>query len=87
MKLKKILPCICSEDKINDGSGTFGMPVLSVYHAFGGGEYTYSIYCPVCGRGDRMETWKSDYYALKSWNELQESFRRPPVLFTDDVTE
>ena len=68
MKIDKILPCVCCDHEPNSGDSVYyGMPQLKVC---GGKPYTFfSAYCPVCGRGTYQ--FKSAYFALKFWNDLQ----------------
>lgn len=69
-KVKKIIPCVCidHEPDVMD-SVHYGMPQLKV--SSGNGKQFWTPFCPVCGRGGCSE-YKSSYYALKAWNEMQE---------------
>ena len=69
MKVKRVLPCICISHKPNAGDQTYyGMPILTVTED---GRF-WGIQCPACGRaGFGLHQYKSQYFALKAWNELQ----------------
>ena len=68
MKVKKILRCVCSPDSEDDGSIYYGMPQLKVTY---NSEF-WEVFCPKCGRGGVFQ-YKSQYLALKNWNEMMES--------------
>lgn len=67
MKVKRIIPCVCIERKPDTAVTIhYGMPELRVSSD---GQF-WQIQCPKCKRGGLLE-FKSQYYALKNWNEMQ----------------
>ena len=80
MRVAKIWPCICIDHEPDcRDSVTYGMPQIRVsgcrtFESKDGG-YRYMPYCPRCGRGGMFD-FRTDYAALKYWNELQESLWR-----------
>ena len=80
--INEIIPCVCTKIKEDDGSGYFGMPQIKIYEtAFG--THRYSAYCPNCKRGD-IDDFPSLYYALKSWNKMQEHLWKNWKLYLED---
>lgn len=91
MKVDRIMPCICIDHAPGFGdSGTYGMPEMKVYSCGPSGEYGYRYipYCPSCGRGG-ISDYKSDYFALKGWNEMQLSLWRYEAegVLEDEITD
>lgn len=72
MRVKTIVPCVCTANKPNkENSTSYGMPLLAVECGFNEGEQFYSAFCPKCGRGSRLADFSSSYLALKHWNKMQ----------------
>lgn len=70
MRVKRIYPCVCITQKPDTAVSTYyGMPELRVVSSESGGEF-WQIRCPRCRRGGLLE-FRSQYYALKDWNEMQ----------------
>lgn len=82
MKVRKVIPCICSPNWENEqtANGYYGMPQLRVY---GGSDRYFDAYCPKCGRGGLLQ-YKSAYLALKEWNEMQQSLRRIAIIEAEE---
>lgn len=78
MKVENIVSCICCDGIESDNSSDFGMPQL-VLHQFISG-YSFSAFCPNCGRGSKLDDYKSAYLALKHWNKLQSDLRKIDLL-------
>lgn len=74
MKVEKIAPCVCIDHKPDrTASGHDGMPELSVYTGDIPYSYYFSAFCPKCGRGSKLQSHKSAYFALHYWNDIQKS--------------
>lgn len=74
MKVQEVYPCVCSIDDYEEGqikSSDYGMPLLSVCNSAKQWKQYWSIWCPKCGRGSKLEQFDSQYLALKSWNKMQ----------------
>lgn len=73
--VEKIVPCICTQKQRNktewyDFSVYHGMPQLKVSDGITEHTQFWSAFCPSCKRGGCIE-YKSPYFALKHWNEMQ----------------
>ena len=89
MRVKRIIPCVCIEHKPNAGDSVFyGMPELTVSGGLSGEREYWYIRCPRCHRGGLME-FRSAYYALKDWNEMQTQLWRQECTspFDDAILE
>lgn len=74
MKVQEVYPCVCSIDDYEEGQikrSDYGMPLLSVCNSAKQWKQYWSIWCPKCGRGSKLEQFNSQYLALKSWNMMQ----------------
>ena len=79
MKVDKILRCICCPDSEDNGSIYYGMPQLKVTY---NSEF-WEAFCPKCGCGSMFQ-FKSQYLALKHWNDTQKHLRETPRLFLEE---
>ena len=74
MTVDKVQPCVCSivdyEKKQHENS-SYGMPVLSVCNGLYPHKQFWSIWCPKCGRGSKLEQYESAFKAIRSWNAIQ----------------
>ena len=71
MRVKRIIPCVCITSKPDTAISThYGMPELRVAKSSTTDKEFWQIHCPKCKRGGLLE-FKSQYYALKNWNEMQ----------------
>lgn len=73
--VKDIIPCVCTKEPPNkidwyEHSVYYGMPQLKVSNGIEEHIQFWVAFCPLCGRGGCVE-YKSQYFALKHWNEMQ----------------
>lgn len=97
IKVKEIIPCVCTDHIPNCGDGVhYGMPQLTVYKCNFSKRthFSYSAFCPVCGRGSKNMNCRTSDEALNEWNRVQRncyaSAHREIQLFdwnSDDVEE
>lgn len=74
MTVDRIYPCVCSIDDYEEGmirNSRYGMPELIVSNAIKPHKQFWSVYCPKCGRGSKLDSFDSAYKALKAWNLRQ----------------
>lgn len=82
MIVDNIETCICIDHKVTyTDSVYYGMPHLKITRG-----QEWNIFCPNCGRGGCKE-FKSQYYALKDWNDMQKSLKqlKKHGLFENDM--
>ena len=66
MKVDQIETCVCIDHEPTEADSVYyGMPQFKVTRG-----QKWNIFCPNCGRGGGIE-YKSQYLALKDWNEMQ----------------
>lgn len=83
MRVEKIAPCLCIDHKPDRvASGHDGMPELSIYTGDIPYSYWFSAFCPNCGRGSKLQSHRSAYFALLYWNDIQKAVgvRFAPIL-------
>lgn len=76
VKVKEIIPCVCTDHIPNCGdSCLYGMPQLTVYKSKFAKRtrFSYSAFCPVCGRGSKNMNCRTSDEALNEWNRIQRS--------------
>lgn len=74
IKVKEIIPCVCTDHIPNCGDSRFyGMPQLTVYKCNFSKRtrFSYSAFCPVCGRGSKNMDCRTSDEALADWNRVQ----------------
>lgn len=72
MTVDKIIPCICAREAIlQDEWSDEGMPQLIVRNGITPHKQFWSAFCPKCGRGSKLDDYKSAYLALRNWNRFQ----------------
>lgn len=74
MTVDRINPCVCCIDDYeycHTGNSLYGMPKLLVTNSLKPHRQFWSVYCPKCGRGSKLDQFESPYKALRSWNLMQ----------------
>lgn len=72
-KIPRIIPCVCTtHTPIPIVSNDYGMPIL-LPKSHGNGKTSWSIACPMCGRGSLLTIEESSAYkAIIHWNKIME---------------
>lgn len=72
-KIPRIIPCVCTtHTPIPIVSDDYGMPIL-LPRSYSNGKTSWSIACPMCGRGSLLTIEESSAYkAIVHWNKIME---------------